>query len=157
MDAMKTWIGLLGMSQDDAALKSALAAAGVAKVPKLGRDDFSVIFDLKGHGMSLQMTDEAYLRRVKNQDIGEGPLILSVVDAYLERRKSRDLYKGDLPFGLAAGMTRTDVKKVLGSPTTSYEDVPADIWNRDGFEVTVGFTKELKLGHVAVEVPRSAE
>jgi hypothetical protein len=153
---METWIKLLGMSQDSAAVKAALTSAGVKKIPKLDRDDFSVIFDLKGHGMTLEMTDEAYLRRLKDQDIGEGALILTAVDAYLERRKSRDLYTGELPYGLSANMTRAEVQDVLGSPVRSHEDIPADIWTRDGLEVTAGFTKELKLAHLALEVPRSA-
>jgi hypothetical protein len=149
---MTTWIKLLGKSQDDAAIKSALAAAGVKKIPKLDRDDYSVIFDLKGHGMSLEMTDEAHLKDLDDQDVGEGPLILTGVDAYLERRNSRDLYKGTLPYNLAAGMTRADLREMFGPPDDSDDQVPFDSWLRDGLEVIVGYTKELKLGHVNVEV-----
>ena len=82
---MEIWIKLLGKTQDDAALKAALTAAGVKRVPKLPKDDYSVIFDLKGHGMSLEMTDEAEVKDLDDQDIGEGPLILTGVDAYIVR------------------------------------------------------------------------
>ena len=114
-----------------------------------------MIFDLKGHGMSLEMTDEAYFRRLDDQDIGEGPLILTAVDAYVERRKSQDLYKGKFPYKLTASMTREAIRKVLGLPTTTDEDVPADIWMRDGLRVVAGYTKDLRLGDLNLEVPRS--
>jgi hypothetical protein len=155
MEDMGTWIKLLGKSQDEPALKAALAAAGVKKVPKVARDDFSVIFDLKGHGMSVEMTDEAYLKKLDDQDIGEGPLILTGVDAYIERKKNRDLYKGKLPHGLAADMTRTDVRKLLGAPKAGDDQVPYDSWLLDKLAVTIGYTKDLKLGHVNVEVPKT--
>ena len=149
---MATWIKLLGKTQDDAALKAALAAAGVKKIPKLGRDDYSVIFDVKGHGMSLEMTDEAEFKDLEDQDIGEGPLILTGVDAYLERRNSRDLYTGTLPYKLVAGMTRADLRKMFGNPDSSDEQVPYDSWLRDHLELIVGYTKDLRLEHVNVEL-----
>ncbi len=155
MDTMKKWIELLGKSQDDPEVKKALAAAGVKRIPRLDKDDFSVIFDLKGHGMSLEMTDEAYLEKLKDQGIGEGPLILTGVDAYIERRKNRDLYTGALPYDLAASMTRDAVRKALGPPTESDDEIPYDSWLRAGVEVIVGYTKDLTVGHVNVEVPRS--
>jgi hypothetical protein len=155
MDDMGTWTKLLGKSQDDTALKAALAAAGVKKIPKLGRDEFRVFADLKGHGMSIEMTDEAVLKDLTDQDRGEGPLILTGVDAFIERKKNRDVYKGKLPYNLAPDMTRADVRKVLGSPKVSDDQVPYDLWLRDKFEVTVGYTKDLKVGHVNVEVAKS--
>jgi hypothetical protein len=152
---MGTWIQLLGKSQDDPAVKAALAAAGVKKIPKLPKDDLNVIFDLKGHGLSLRMTDEAWLKRLKDQDIGEGPLILTVVNAYFVRKKNKDLYTGALPYKLAASMTRADVRKTLGPPAESGADIPYDIWLRDGLEVTAGYTDDLNLKHFKVELPRS--
>ena len=85
---METWRKLLGKSQDDKAVKAALVATGVKKPPKLAKDDVSVIVDLKGHGMWLKMIDEAFLKKLDDQDIGEGPLILTSVGAYVQRRKN---------------------------------------------------------------------
>lgn len=152
---METWVELLGKSQDDPAVKAALATAGVKKIPKLGKDDLSVIFDLKGHGLSLEMTDEAWLKRLKDQDIGEGPLILTSVDAYFVRRKSKDLYKGALPYKLAASVTQADLRKTFGPPARTGDDIPYDIWLRDRLEVTAGYTNDLKLEHFKLKVPRS--
>jgi hypothetical protein len=152
---MEAWTKLIGKSQDDEAVKAALAAAGVRKIPKLARDDFEVIFDLKGHGLWLEMTDEAYLKRLDDQDIGEGPLILTVVGAYLDKSESRDLYKGPLPYSLTADMTQTDVRKKLGPSTRSGDVPPFDIWSQDGVEVTAGYTKDLKLAHFNFKMLRS--
>ena len=152
---MEPWIKLLGKSEDDPAVKAALAAAGVKKIPKLARDHFSVHFDLKGHGLSLEMTDEAYLKKLDDQDIGEGPLILTHVDAYFERRKNQDLYKGALPFKVGAGITRADLRKTLGPPKSIDDDPPpSDEWSRDGLEIIAVYTKDLKLAHFKVEVPK---
>lgn len=152
---IETWAKLLGKSQDDPAVKAALAAAGAKKIPKLDKDGTEVIFDLSGHGLWLEMTDEAYLKKLDDQDIGEGPLILSGVGAYLIRRKSRDLYKGTLPYKLAAGMTRAAVRKALGPPSSSEDDIPFDSWFRDGLEVITGYTKELDLEHLNITLPPS--
>jgi hypothetical protein len=152
---MGTWIDLLGKSQDDSAVKAALAAAGVKKVPKLPKDDLSVIFDLKGHGLALEMSDEAWLKRLKDQDIGEGPLILTSVDAYFVRKKSKDVYKGALPYKLAADVTKAELRKKFGRPARTGDDIPYDIWVRDGLEVTAGYTDDLGLEHFEVKVPRS--
>ena len=149
---MAPWIKMLGKTQDDAALKAALAAAGVKKIPKLDKDDYSVIFDLKGHGMSLEMTDEAEFKSLDDQDIGEGPLIFTGVDAYIVRRNSRDLYTGALPYNLQADMTRADLRKLLGDPDDSDEQVPFDSWLRGTVELIVGYTKDFTLGHVNVEL-----
>ncbi len=152
---METWIKLLGKSQDDPAVKAALTAAGVKKIPKLDKDGFRVFLDLKGHGLWLEMTDEAFLKKLKDQDIGEGPLILFCVEAILEHRKIRDLYKGHLPYKLVAGMSQDDLRKTLGPPTSIIDDIPADIWMRDGLEVNVNYTHGLKLERLSVSLPRT--
>ena len=148
-----TWRKLLGKSQDDKSVKAALAAAGVKKSPKLDKDDVSVIVDLKGHGMWLKMIDEAFLKKLDDQDIGEGPLILTGVGAYLKRRKNRDLYKGTLPYKLSAGMIRADVRRTLGPPTSSDDEFLFDTWLRDALEVIAGYTEDLELAHVNLQVP----
>jgi hypothetical protein len=153
---MGTWIELLGKSQDDPQVQAALAAAGVKKLPKRDRDGFHVVFELKGHYLWLVMTDEAYQKRLKDQDIGEGPLILTSVEAVLSHRKKKGGYDGSLALGLAAGMTRDDVRKVLGTPSTVVDDGPADIWLRDGLKVQVTYTDELILQTQSLDLPRAA-
>ena len=113
------------------------------KSPKRDKDDFSVIFELKGHYLWLEMTDEAFQERLKDQDIGEGPLILTSVEAVLSHRKTKGGYQGSLPLGLAAGMTRDDVRQMLGKPSSVVDDGPADIWLRDGLKVDVTYTQDL--------------
>jgi hypothetical protein len=150
---MEYWKTLLGKSQDDAAVKAALAAAGVKKVPLLDDDDTDVRFNLKGHGMWLLMTDEAYLKDLDDQDVGEGPLILSGVTANLDVSASRDLYKGAVPFKLAGGMTQVEVRKVLGKPSETNSESFFDAWKRDGFDLVASYTKDFKLAAIGVMLP----
>jgi hypothetical protein len=150
-----TWIELLGKSQDDPQVQAALAAAGVKKIPKLDRDGFRVIFELKGHYLWLEMTDEAFQKRLEDQDVGEGPLILTSVEAVLSHRKAKSGYLGSLPLGLAPGMTRDDVRQVLGKPSTVFDNSPADIWLRDSLKLKVTYTQELKLQTFALTLPRA--
>jgi hypothetical protein len=150
---IETWKKLLGKSQDDAKVKAGLGAAGVKKTPKLDRDRFDVVMDLKGHGMWLTMTDETHFKKLKDQDIGEGPLILTQVGAYVIRKNSRDLYKGSLPYNIEADMTRADVRKTLGPPVSSDDELPFDSWSREDLEVIARYTRaELKLQHVSLEL-----
>ena len=151
--SMGSWIELLGKSQDDPQLQAALAAAGVKKIPKRDKDDFSVIFELKGQHLWLEMTDEAYHKGLKDQDIGEGPLILTSVEAALGQGKGKGGYQGSLPFGLSAGITQDAVRHVLGKPSTVIADVPADIWLRDGMELNVTYTRDLQLQTLALTLP----
>lgn len=142
---METWRKLFGKSQDDPAVKAALATAGVKKIPKLDDDDTDVRFNLKGHGLWLMMTDESILKDLDDQDIGEGPLILSGVGAYLDKSESRDLYNGKLPYKIAADMTQATVRKTLGRPTRSDNEARFDLWSRDGVEIIAYYTGGEKL------------
>ena len=150
---MERWKELLGNSQDAVAVKAALAAAGVKTIPKLDDDDTDVRFNLKGHGMWLLMTDEAYLRNLDDQDVGEGPLILSGVTVNLDVSASRDLYKGVVPFKLAGGMTQAEVRKALGKPSESNSESFFDSWTRDGLELVASYTKDFKLAAFGLQLP----
>lgn len=152
---MEAWRRLLGKSQDDRELREALATAGVKKLPKLGANRTDVRFDLEGHGLWLIMTDEAYLEELEDQDIGEGPLILSGVTAYLDVSASRDLYKGKLPYNVTVDMTKADLRKTLGRPTESNDENRWDVWSRDGLKVFVRHTKTLTLKSFGIMLPRA--
>jgi hypothetical protein len=143
---METWRKLLGKSQDDHAVKAALVAAGVKKIPKLEKGYFDVTYNLTGHGLSLVMHDEAFLKKKNDQDIGEGPLILTGVGAYLDKSASSDLYKGKLPYSLKADMTQAAVRETLGPPTR-FKEPPAafDLWTRDDVDAVARYTKDGKL------------
>jgi hypothetical protein len=154
--SIEAWKLLFGKTEDDPEVKVALANAGIKKSPKLGRDRTFVQFDLKGRGLALRMTDEAYLKRLDDLDIGEGPLIVSGLLAYLDSSVSRDLYSGTLPYKLAAEMTRLAVRKQMGSPTrSSDEDDPPilDAWLRDSLEVIATYSKAEKLVMLGLRLP----
>jgi len=136
----ETWTKFLGKTQDDPDLKAALSAAGVKKIPKLDDDETFVQIELKGQGLELILTDEASLKNLQDQDLGEGPLIVSGVLAKLGKSQGRDLYAGVLPSGITAAMSQGDMRKLLGTPTESDTDV--DIWKKDGLEVSVDYTKD---------------
>ena len=148
---MQAWIKLLGATGDDPALKAALAAAGVKKVPKLGREGVNKYIELKGHGLYVQLSDEALLKRLKDQPIGKR-VVLVAVDALIDTPKARSLYEGRLPYKLAAGMTCARVQKLLGAPDDGAEDIPYDAWHKGRRTVTIGFTRELAISHVEVSL-----
>jgi hypothetical protein len=135
----EAWTKFLGKTQDDPDLKAALAAAGVKKVPKLDPDETFVQIELKGAGLELVLTDEAILKELEDQDLGEGPLIVSGVLAKLGKSHGRDLYTGALPSGITPAMSQADMRKLLGNPSES--DVDVDIWKKDGVEVSVDYAK----------------
>jgi len=140
--SMSTWIDLLGKSQDDPHVQAALAAAGVKKVPKPSGG--SAIFELKGHHLWLVMTKAFHSKR---------PMTLTSVEAVLSHRKKPGGYLGPLPLGLAANMSQDAIRRVLGTPLTIVDDVPADIWLRDGIEVNVTYTQDLILQTLALTLP----
>lgn len=150
----ETWTKFLGKSQDDADLKTALAAAGVKKVPKLDEDETFVQIELKGQGLELILTDEAVLKQLNDQDLGEGPLIVSGVLAKLGKSQGRDLYKGALPSGITAAMSQAEMRKLLGKPQVS--DIDVDIWKKDGAEISVDYTKGgASLSALSVMLPNA--
>ena len=152
---IEMWMKLLGKSQDDPAVKMALAAAGLKKIPKLRPNRTDIRPDLKGHGLWLIMTDEAYLKQLDDQDIGEGPLILSGVTAYLDESASNDLYKGELPYKVASDMTKADLRKKLGPPVKSDDELRVYVWSQGGLKVFAHCTKEGKLESFGVMLPRA--
>ncbi len=150
----EAWMKLFGTSQDDPQLKAALAAAGVKKLPKLDDEETSVQLELKGHGLELILTDEASLKKLEDQDVGEGPLILSGVVAKLGKSQGRDLYAGKLPLGVAATMSQDAVRKLLGKPTTTGERHPVDIWTSQQQEVVARYPKDCQsLNTFSVTLP----
>ena len=152
----ETWFRFLGKSQDDPAFKAALATAGIKKNPKLDDDDTSVQIELKGHGLELILTDEAFLKELKDQDLGEGPLIMSGVLAKLGKSHGRDLYAGKLPFGIAADMSQEAVRKILGRPDSTGDRFLVDIWKRDKTEIVARYPKDGKsLSALAVMLPNA--
>lgn len=135
----EAWTKFLGKTQDDADLKTALAAAGIKKLPKRDPDETFIQVELKGQGLELILTDEAALKELDDQDLGEGPLIVSGVLAKLGKSHGRDLYTGVLPSGITVAMSQSDMHKLLGKPSES--DVDVDIWKKDGVEVSVDYSK----------------
>jgi hypothetical protein len=150
----ETLTKLLGKSQDDPDVKIALAAAGVKKMPKLDEDETFVQIELKGHGLELILTDEAALKQLDDQDLGEGPLIVSGVLAKLGKSQGRDLYKGALPSGITAVMSQAEMRKLLGKPDES--DIDVDIWKKGGVEISVDYTKGgTSLSALSVMLPNA--
>jgi hypothetical protein len=141
--SFETWTNYLGTSEEDARLKGELAAAGVKKIPKLDEKETSVQFELKGSGLELIMTDEAVLKAIKNQGVGEGPLIVSGVVAKVGKSHGRDVYVGDLPFSLTSDMTRDQVRSMLGNPSSTGARQPVDIWTSENGEVIARYDKTL--------------
>ena len=150
---LEAWKKLFGKTQDDPAVKAALSAAGIKKVPKVDEDDTDVRFDLKGQGLWILMTDESFLKSLDDQDIGEGPLILSGVTAYLDKSVSRDLYKGTLPYKVTANMNRDAVRKILGRPTSGSDESLSDVWSKSGIEIVANYSKDLKLTTFGLMLP----
>ena len=150
----ETWKQLFGKSQDDSAVKSALAAVGVKKIPKLDEDDTDVRLELKGYGIELIMTDEAFLKELTDQDIGEGPLILSGVLAKLGKSHGRDLYVGKLPYGVLADMSQEVVRKLIGSPSSKDDEFLVDVWQREGIQIVIGYSRDrLSISTFALMLP----
>ncbi|MFM0521679.1 MULTISPECIES: hypothetical protein [Caballeronia] len=149
----EAWMDFFGTSQDDLSLNAALAAAGVRKVPKLDEESTSVQFALKGHGLELIMTDEATLKALDDQDVGEGPLILSGVLAKFGASE-RDPYRGSLPFGIAADMSQDSLRKLLGKPTETETKPPSDVWIGKQREISVRYAKDCQsLTRLSVRLP----
>ena len=148
------WKKLFGRTQDDPELVSALAGAGVKKVPRLEKGYVDVSLNLRGHGMWLVLNDEASLRRLEDQDIGEGPLVLCGVGAYLDKSVSRDLYSGELPYDIDAGMTRDELRDKMGTPRESKDAVaPFDMWLVDDLQVIASYGKGWKLVDFSMKMP----
>lgn len=135
----QTWTKFFGKSQDDADLKTALTAVGVKEIPKLDDDETFVQIELKGQGLELILTDESILKEIEDQDLGEGPLIVSGVLAKLGKSQGRDLYTGPLPSGITAAMSQPEMRKLLGKPNES--DIDVDIWKKGDVEISVDYTK----------------
>lgn len=138
---LEHWKPLLGKPQTDLTLKAALADAGVKRIPKLAEDDTDVRFPLKGTGLELVMTDEAYLKGL-DEELGKRPLILSGVLAKCGKSHGKDLYTGSLSDGMNAAMSRDAVRKVMGRPSSKDDDIPVDIWEKKNLEFVVRYASD---------------
>jgi hypothetical protein len=150
----EAWTKLLGKSQDDDDLLAAIAEAGVKRIPKLRDDETFVQVELKGHGLEIILTDEAILKELADQGLGEGPLVLSGVIARLDTSQGRDLYTGPLPSGITATLSQAALRTLLGKPDDS--DIDVDNWMRGDLELGVDYTKGgAALASLSVMLPNA--
>lgn len=148
----KQWVDLFGRSTDDAELREALASAGIAKVPRIERDETDAAEDITGQGTTLVFTDETLLKR---ESTVEGSAVFSEVRLILQHPKGKDLYNGPLPFDLQLESSKDALRNRLGTPIEHNDKYRWDRWRMGELVLTVVYAKDLlSLNRVVVGLPR---
>jgi hypothetical protein len=141
------FISYLGKRDDDPSVKQLLAQLGVNKPPKLKRDEVDVDIELRRQGLILVFES--------SEDEKSSRLYLNDVQFYSGAAgQGMDAYTGQLPKGLTFDDSRDQVLARLGPPDLPDEDMSTDVWEFDGFCITVEYrAQNTAIGLVHVGAP----
>ena len=149
------FIPLLGLTSDDAKVKSFLGSCGINKQPKLKRGELTAILENKKLGLEITFRDERYLDvRPKEKEYEEGALVLSNVRAYGEGDANFEKFQGELSHALKFEFGRNETEAKLGKPADESEFFPLLRWDYDGHCLFVRFNKQLsEIREASVQLP----
>lgn len=97
------------------------------------------LYEDEAKGLHLDFIDEGKHRNTPMHDVGEGPWVLFQY-FFMSGIAGTGRYAGRLPYDIAFDMTRADLAKLLGAPTTSNPMV--ETWQRDGHRIGVNFDRK---------------
>jgi hypothetical protein len=148
------FIPLLGLTSDDDNVKAFLANCGIIKIPKLKKDDDTVVVTDKRQGLEITFRDERYLGN-KLHEYEEGALVLSNVRMYGDGKEGVQPFKGDLPLDLNFDFGRKEVlAKLNKKPSSENKEMAKARWDFDKYCLFLTFDKlYTKIRIVAVQLP----
>ncbi len=151
----KQWVNLFGQPADDAAVRDALAKAGISGRIKIGKEELSTREDIAGEGTTIVFTSETILRP---DDPGAvvGRPIVSAVMMILDQPNKKNLYQGPLPYQLKKDDSQAALRARFGTPAQSNEKYRTDAWDIDGMTLAASYSKDLQsLTQVSLSLPNS--
>lgn len=88
------------------------------------------------------------------EELPEGTLVVSTVFLFAEGVQKHRQYQGDLPHGLRFGMSRDQVRALLGEPQWTSPVLPIDRWHYDGYRLAVNFDDSGAMTYLTVGLSR---
>lgn len=131
------WARHFGQSTLNPELIAEYQAAGIAKVPIIGRDDVEESEDVGA--LTVTVTDPSLFGNTEK--LGQGVGIFSGIAIHLKDFGDEG-YAGAMPFSIDRGDSRKTLRKKLGKPNISDEDEFWDEWIIDGLEVTAMYSED---------------
>ena len=112
---------------------------------------FHRMYEDEARGVQLDFVDEGRRRRTPIHDVGKGPWVLFQF-YFMAGAAGSARYTGALPYGITFDMTRADLAKLLGAPTSSNPMV--ELWQKEGHRVSVNFDRKSgAIKAVGAQVP----
>ncbi len=109
------------------------------------------MYEDEARGIQLDFVDEGKRRNTPIHDIGEGPWVLFQF-YFMSGAAGGGRYAGALPYGITFDMTRADLAKLLGAPTSSNPMV--ELWQKEDHRVSVNFDRKSgAIKAVGVQAP----
>jgi len=145
---------LLGRTSSDPAVVALLGTLGIAqpiKPPKRDQEYRGVEAKAFGIGLNFSRAEDLDLPGV--QDLPEGTLVVSTVFLFAERVQKHRQYQGVLPHGLEFGMSRDQVRALLGEPHWTSPMLPVDRWHYDSYRFVVHFADSGVIAYVTLDLP----
>lgn len=128
---------LLGKESGSEDIIACLRYFGATKAPKLKKSEDTAYIQIPKNGIDFAFRDEAVVKELKYQDIGEGPLLLITVFFY-------EKYNGTLPNGLSFNDGREKVQNKLGQSVRWNERFLSETWHFDNYRMIVYYSDTLQ-------------
>jgi hypothetical protein len=129
-DDFVPFLGKLDGSPDIAKL---LTSLGVKKQPKLKKGDLYVYVQLPKDGLVLVFRE--------SDDPKSSQTFLAGVQMYSDEEDGFKTFAGELPKEVGFDDTKAEVRKKLGKPTRSKDQLRTDYWDRKGHVLSVEYSR----------------
>ena len=127
------FVPFLGKLDGAPEIAKLLATLGVKKQPKLKKGDLYVYVQLPKDGVVLVFRE--------SDDPKVSQTFLAGVQLYSDAEDGFKTFAGDLPKGVTFDDTKTEVRKKLGKPTRTKEQLRTDFWDRKGHVLSVEYAR----------------
>lgn len=136
------WAKLMGKAADDPQVMEALRAAGVTKRMRIGKHETDVRADIDPFGMTIVMTDEAFVHGTEGKVLGAKPPLLTLVTMF--PKALVDPYRGRLPCDLQLSSSRDQLRARFGTCLKSNDSFNWDMWQKDGRILIAFYSEDLQ-------------
>jgi hypothetical protein len=107
-------------------------------------------------GIEFLFKDEAYLKKLKRRNIGDGPFLLTSIFFFSGDDPDYQPFKGQLPRGLRWPMSRKQAWEALGKPDWESPDGTGDSWYMPTWHLIVMYPADGKtITDCSVQLPQT--
>lgn len=146
---------LLGRPVSDHNVSSLLSHIGIAQplAPPPPDESYTGV-ESEAHGIGINYAQAEDIDIPAMDQFHEGTLVVTTIFMFAEGQQGHTQFQGVLPEGLKFGMSRDEVRTLLGASQWSSPVLPIDRWHKERYRLVVHFDDGETIGLVSIGLPK---